>query len=309
MNHVAITQLDGYGRVVRRASSKAALIGIGRFSDPAQQVSGSPEAVRNSGLTAWFNCRNDHTQSCLGPEVVRSSGIAWGGLIGELVSSAIRKGDMVHQACRAGVFADTSASEGSLYVLIEEVIERVREDYRQKALQAADEIVTSVQAEAAKKEQAADDAIRPARAKASLAEAAANEAIQQTSKTVTNVASQLERWAKVAATFVYWVGVIVLLVAAVLSVPGVFEGVPGSTKLTLSNTPGALGGWITDPQSIKPGVRMPPNRLSCAHAGNHRIRRTDRDKFLPYPPGTRWHCCSRESGHVSPGYWEPRSCG
>jgi cytochrome c oxidase subunit II len=31
---------------------------------------------------------------------------------------------------------------------------------------------------------------------------------------------------------------------------------------TLPNTPGALGGWISDPQSIKPGVRMPPNALN-----------------------------------------------
>jgi cytochrome c oxidase subunit 2 len=31
---------------------------------------------------------------------------------------------------------------------------------------------------------------------------------------------------------------------------------------TLSNTPGSLGGWITDPQRIKPGVRMPPNQMS-----------------------------------------------
>jgi cytochrome c oxidase subunit II len=30
---------------------------------------------------------------------------------------------------------------------------------------------------------------------------------------------------------------------------------------TLPNNPGALGGWIADPQSIKPGVRMPPNPL------------------------------------------------
>src|SRR5205085_8283743 len=30
---------------------------------------------------------------------------------------------------------------------------------------------------------------------------------------------------------------------------------------TLPNNPGALGGWISDPQSIKPGVRMPPNAL------------------------------------------------
>lgn len=30
---------------------------------------------------------------------------------------------------------------------------------------------------------------------------------------------------------------------------------------TLPNTPGALGGWIADPQTIKPGVRMPPNPL------------------------------------------------
>jgi cytochrome c oxidase subunit 2 len=30
---------------------------------------------------------------------------------------------------------------------------------------------------------------------------------------------------------------------------------------TLPNTPGTLGGWIADPQAIKPGVRMPPNAL------------------------------------------------
>ena len=30
---------------------------------------------------------------------------------------------------------------------------------------------------------------------------------------------------------------------------------------TLPNTAGALGGWISDPQTIKPGVRMPPNPL------------------------------------------------
>jgi cytochrome c oxidase subunit 2 len=30
---------------------------------------------------------------------------------------------------------------------------------------------------------------------------------------------------------------------------------------TLPNNAGALGGWIADPQSIKPGVRMPPNPL------------------------------------------------
>lgn len=30
---------------------------------------------------------------------------------------------------------------------------------------------------------------------------------------------------------------------------------------TLPNNPGSLGGWISDPQTIKPGVRMPPNPL------------------------------------------------
>ena len=30
---------------------------------------------------------------------------------------------------------------------------------------------------------------------------------------------------------------------------------------TLPNNPGSLGGWISDPQAIKPGVRMPPNPL------------------------------------------------
>jgi cytochrome c oxidase subunit 2 len=30
---------------------------------------------------------------------------------------------------------------------------------------------------------------------------------------------------------------------------------------TLPNTRGNLGGWVVDPQSIKPGVRMPSNQL------------------------------------------------
>jgi cytochrome c oxidase subunit 2 len=33
---------------------------------------------------------------------------------------------------------------------------------------------------------------------------------------------------------------------------------------TLPNTRGHLGGWITDPQSIKPGVKMPANSLPPA---------------------------------------------
>jgi cytochrome c oxidase subunit 2 len=31
---------------------------------------------------------------------------------------------------------------------------------------------------------------------------------------------------------------------------------------TLPNTPGALAGWILDPQRIKPGAEMSPNSLS-----------------------------------------------
>jgi cytochrome c oxidase subunit 2 len=30
---------------------------------------------------------------------------------------------------------------------------------------------------------------------------------------------------------------------------------------TLPNIRGALGGWVLDPQSIKPGAYMPPNQL------------------------------------------------
>jgi cytochrome c oxidase subunit 2 len=30
----------------------------------------------------------------------------------------------------------------------------------------------------------------------------------------------------------------------------------------LPNTIGNLGGWIMNPQSLKPGARMPPNQLS-----------------------------------------------
>jgi cytochrome c oxidase subunit II len=33
---------------------------------------------------------------------------------------------------------------------------------------------------------------------------------------------------------------------------------------TLPNTRGNLAGWILDPQSIKPGAKMPPNNLTPA---------------------------------------------
>jgi cytochrome c oxidase subunit 2 len=33
---------------------------------------------------------------------------------------------------------------------------------------------------------------------------------------------------------------------------------------TLPNTHGNLGGWIVDPQTLKPGSQMPANRLSAA---------------------------------------------
>jgi cytochrome c oxidase subunit 2 len=32
--------------------------------------------------------------------------------------------------------------------------------------------------------------------------------------------------------------------------------------VTLPNTRGHMGGWVVDPQKIKPGVNMPPNPLS-----------------------------------------------
>ena len=31
----------------------------------------------------------------------------------------------------------------------------------------------------------------------------------------------------------------------------------------IPNTRGHLGGWITDPQSIKPGTRMPPTKIGA----------------------------------------------
>jgi len=37
---------------------------------------------------------------------------------------------------------------------------------------------------------------------------------------------------------------------------------------TLPNTRGNLGGWVVDPQSIKPGVRMPSNQLAAKDLRN-----------------------------------------
>ena len=35
----------------------------------------------------------------------------------------------------------------------------------------------------------------------------------------------------------------------------------GIASETLPNTRGHLAGWVVDPQTIKPGVKMPPNQL------------------------------------------------
>jgi cytochrome c oxidase subunit 2 len=46
---------------------------------------------------------------------------------------------------------------------------------------------------------------------------------------------------------------------------------------TLPNTRGNLAGWIVDPQRIKPGAKMPPNRL----------RPADLDALLTYLQGLK----------------------
>jgi hypothetical protein len=95
---------------------------------------------------------------------------------------------------------------------IQEAIERVRESYRRETAAAAAEAVSKAQAETA------------------LAQRAASAAIARRDELVATIESRVSRLSQRIAKGLFAVGVIVTILAALLSLPGVFEAVGGVTK-------------------------------------------------------------------------------
>lgn len=95
---------------------------------------------------------------------------------------------------------------------IGEAIERVRETYRQEASAAAEEVVSKAQADVA------------------LAQLAASSAMARRDAVLGAIEARISRRAKVAAGLLFALALGVTIIAAVLSLPGVFEVVGGLAK-------------------------------------------------------------------------------
>jgi len=95
---------------------------------------------------------------------------------------------------------------------IQEAVERVRESYRQQASLAADEAVGKAQADAL------------------LAQQAASAAISRRDQLISTVEARVRRQARLVATPLFALGVLVTFTSVVLSLPGVFDAVGGVAK-------------------------------------------------------------------------------
>lgn len=120
---------------------------------------------------------------------------------------------------------------------IQEAIERVRDGYRREATAAAEQAVKAAeqemnktQAEAAQTQQAAEEAVRIARAEATLAQQTAAAAISAQEGLVISIEGRIEKWSGRLSSMIFWACVCILALAAILSLPGIFDAVGGTPK-------------------------------------------------------------------------------
>jgi hypothetical protein len=113
---------------------------------------------------------------------------------------------------------------------IQAAIERVRETYRLEAARQAEEAIAIARREAAELQQAAEDAIRTARAAAGEAQRLAAEALAARSQVIARVEARVQVLSKWASDALFWLGAAVVVAAAVLSLPGIFDAVGGVAK-------------------------------------------------------------------------------
>jgi len=113
---------------------------------------------------------------------------------------------------------------------IQAAIERVRETYRQEATRSAETAVDSVRRDAAVAQQAAEEAIRTARAEAGEAQRSAAEALAAKGQFAAKIEARVQVLSRRVANVLFWLGAAVAALAAVLSLPGIFDAVGGIAK-------------------------------------------------------------------------------
>lgn len=145
---------------------------------------------------------------------------------------------------------------------ISEAIERVRASYREQA------------------DTAAREAIRAAQSETRVAQAAATAAIQRTDELEKLIDVRVNALASVSSTLLFGIVALVLIAAAVLSLPGVFDSIGASSKwiarsvliaaavfgvlgatygATLTHLRSRVHEWITE--QIRRTIFRPPQRL------------------------------------------------
>jgi hypothetical protein len=106
---------------------------------------------------------------------------------------------------------------------IQETIERVRDTYRREAAVAAEKEISRIEAQARSSQSAFEEALRVARGEASEAQRSASQAITTRDEIVAAIDRRLRRRSKMLSDIVFWLGVGILTISAIFSIPGVLE--------------------------------------------------------------------------------------
>lgn len=114
---------------------------------------------------------------------------------------------------------------------IQEAIQRVQESYRQQANLQAQKTIDAAVDEAISARRAASEVIALAQAEAQVAREAATTAIEHSERVIALWRQRLSRFARWVANLPLVVGGVVLTMAALLSIPGMFDSVSGTLRV------------------------------------------------------------------------------
>jgi hypothetical protein len=148
------------------------------------------------------------------------------GLITSDESVAIVVSELIEPTL-ARIDEDTDPDADSIH----DAIERVRESYRHEASVEADQKVAAVYAQMEETRRAADESVARAESEARIARDAASDAIASSDSLRSGVEARLRKRASRIANGIVWILAILLVTAAILSVPGVFDAVGATTKV------------------------------------------------------------------------------
>lgn len=114
---------------------------------------------------------------------------------------------------------------------IEEAIERVRQSYREEAVANAKQAVDQAMAQVRTTNELAEEAIRRARSAAAEAQKSEMEAIRKRQELQASIEGRIRSVSRGLSGTVFGLGVVIVVLAALLSVPGLSDSFGGTVAL------------------------------------------------------------------------------